>query len=298
MKRIFLYTLLILLVASCSKEAAPDTSSLTYGPPYTYANTPLGQRLQAIYDRTGAFILYQDIKAQDWTWNFDKSSGANWVANGVSDAVVNMPAVLDYLEQYWFRFYSQRFLQSYLPFRIIVSDSLVNGTRRYQILKGEGMQALSARVVIGETLPVGKTIAEWADSTKKRVSRNLHELQYLETVANKLVNELPDSFFVKSAYDYTISNTSTAKKDPKELGFWNFTVENSNAISPARSKDVFDWLKAIAANKPESMTALFTYTLSGVPVVSEVMQHKYRVLQMYLSTKYQINIHDLNALYF
>ena len=293
----FFLLCLIMVIAACKKEKALDTGIVQYGQLYKYENTTLGLRLQTIYEKTGSYILYQNIGVKDYTWNFDRSLGNNWRANGVSNAETNMPIILDYLNEYWFALYSEQFLRNYLPLRIILSDSLLNGTQRLQYQKGEGMQAIGIRLVNTATTPVTTHIAAWTEAQKKTISKNLHQNFYLETIANKLSTELPESFFAGSSYDYSVDNASPAKKNPKELGFWNFGVNGANAISPTKAVDVMDYLKNIAATRPENMQSLFSYTVGTTTFVSELMKEKYRILQEYIQAKYSMNFHILNRVY-
>jgi len=294
----FLVVAIMMTITACKKEAPADPNILDYGPLYTFDNTPLGQRLEGIYNRTGSYVLYQNIKPQDWTWNFNKSSGNFWIANGVSDPETNMPLVLDYLEQYWFGLYTDKFLRDYLPLRIIVSDSLLNSTSRQQYQKGEGMQAISIRMVNTATTPMTTHLAQWTETQKKTIAKNLHQNFYLETIATKLSNLLPEDFYTGSIYDYVVETSNPSKKNPKELGFWNLATQSTNTVSPTKIVDVMDWLKTMAATKPQDMDALFYYTSGGVTKYSSVMKHKYDVLQKYMQDVYGMSFHQLNEIYF
>lgn len=299
MQKIYSYLVIIILITStaCSKEKTADPATLAYGPLYTFDNTPLGKRLEAVFKRTGTYVLYQNILPKDWTWNFNKNSGTFWTANGVSEPETNMPLVLDYLETYWFSLYSNKFLNNYLPLRIIVSDSLLNSTQRQQYQKGEGMQAISIRLVNTASTPVTTHLSQWTETQKKTIAKNLHQNFYLETIATKLSTVLPEEFYTNSTYDYIVDNNSPAKRNPKELGFWNFATQTTNAISPSKIVDVLDWLKNIAATKPENIEALFYYTSGGISRLSEPMKNKYRVLQEYMQTTYGMSFHQLNQIY-
>ncbi|HEY8387634.1 MAG TPA: hypothetical protein VIK74_03470 [Parasegetibacter sp.] len=292
----FIFALVIISVG-CKKEGPLNVSGLKYGQLYTYDNTPLGNRLQALFEETGSYVLYDSLYAKDFSWNFDKSLGPNWRANGVSNPNTNVPIVLDFFDQYWFGHYTKNFLRNFLPLRIVIADSILNGTQRQQFLKGEGVQLMSIRLVNTATTPMTTHIAQWTVEQKKNIAKTLHQNFFLETVANKLVNELPDEFFAGSPYDYVVDNASPSKKNPKELGFWNLGVDGANAVSPAKAVDVLDWLKNIAATLPQDMNNQFNYTVGGTTYFSQVMADKYQILQQYLQQKYGVNIHALNSIY-
>jgi len=209
-----------------------------------------------------------------------------------------MPLVLDYLDDYWLDLYSDKFLRDYLPLRVIVSDSLLNSTSRQQYQKGEGMQAISIRIVNTATTPMTTHLAQWTEAQKKTIAKNLHQNFYLETIATKLSNKLPDEFYAGSIYDYVVETSNTSKKNPKELGFWNLATQGTNTISPTKIVDVMDWLKTIAATRPQDIDALFYYTSGSTQYYSQLMKHKYEVLQEYMQQNYGMSFHQLNQIYF
>src|SRR5690606_19672490 len=141
----------------------------------TYDNTPLGNRLQALFEETGSYVLYDSLYAKDFSWNFDKSLGPNWRANGVSNPNTNVPIVLDFFDQYWFGHYTKNFLRNFLPLRIVIADSILNGTQRQQFLKGEGVQLMSIRLVNTATTPMTTHIAQWTVEQKKNIAKTLHQ---------------------------------------------------------------------------------------------------------------------------
>lgn len=278
-----------LFVLGCNKTYEEPDFELS-APEYTIdTSTKAGQRAMDFYNRTKTFLLYKNLQDRDFGWNFHMVNIYDAKIKHIKDDEIE--SVLDFVDQKLFAYYGDPFMTSFFPYRIILAEEVLMGTAKQNYTESEVSILLSN---------LNKAFTSQTAAQQLTYVRGMHNV-FLNFAAKKVERNLPE-FYEISDYAYSIASTSTSKPDPKELGFWTMPVKSGQTISPTRTNDMIDWVKAIAKYTPAEMQQQFFYnkkTPAGttVRVKSEAMEKKYNVLQNELKNKYKTDLHELEPFF-
>ena len=281
--RIYIITLCCLCYMACAEdkeigEIAP------LSPVYTLpqGKSPADDRIVELHSQYGTYILYE-YSQLDFVYGFSTSYSYLYTLPDpqyVGD-------MLDLLEKIWFQYYPQEFHKKYMPYKILLADSLIlqqSGQLKLKYLNtGENVMAIGY---------CSDTLRKMSAATKLAFKNELHkQLWNIWTYSSM---EFPDEFFKVSDYSSPASKDNTSENYARARGFIKnlSTVFNSEWSTASYLTDLKDYLK----------TDLYTFMLAMTTRTSEawatdiaypLVKKKYDILQEYFLEKYNINLKQI-----
>lgn len=273
--RIYIITLCCLCYMACAEdkeigEIAP------LSPDYTLpqGKSPADDRIVELHSQYGTYILYE-YSQLDFVYGFSTSYSYLYTLPDpqyVGD-------MLDLLEKIWFQYYPQEFHKKYMPYKILLADSLIlqqSGQLKLKYLNtGENVMAIGY---------CSDTLRKMSAATKLAFKNELHkQLWNIWTYSSM---EFPDEFFKVSDYSSPASKDNTSENYARARGFIKnlSTVFNSEWSTASYLTDLKDYLK----------TDLYTFMLAMTTRTSEawatdiaypLVKKKYDILQEYFLEK-------------
>ena len=141
------------------------------------------------YERTGTFLLYKDLQARDFAWNFN-------VINIIAPEIVEIPetdlgVVFDFLDEHLFSYYSDAYMKDLFPYRVPLAQSVMANNRTSNFMESEGSILLS---------DLTREFVGMPDAQQLTYVRSMHNV-FLNLAAKKLERKLEEDFFKLSDVD-------------------------------------------------------------------------------------------------
>jgi hypothetical protein len=312
MRKIYFIIACITLATACAQEdkvGTPTEMGYDYILPQGNASQTANDKIKAIYDAYGSFILYE-FTQKDFEWS--PASGNSSSAVPVADKAdpANVEAMVNLLERAWFRFFPDEFLKEKgLPYRVFLTDSIRDLSRaegsynpvqrraRYYAYRVAGMSLAFAEV--NQSL---QSMDPAAAAAKKNSIQAIVWAYYLSKGIID-VSDIPDEFVELSSYTTALGYSATDAQ-VYARGFLH-KLEMSNTMNVFMLTDpvVFNVAKSNWATSVTAMTKLNDVTgyiehitqkttaeLQPLFDDNPVIKQKYDIVVDFIKTKYGIDL--------
>ena len=232
-------------MSSCSKDVPigdPVSISGGYVLPQTGASDEDNARIMEIYEKWSSYVLY-DVDSADVYWNqiAGTASGGSWIYRFEEGDPKYVGDMLDYLDEIWWRYCSDEFLQSgAIPFRVYIVDKYYRyrdyGDGQMSMLTYDDFSLSDNSLIVSGM----SSVSSYDADTKKAKKRALWNSLFSQWQTKSIVS-VPDEFYAVSDYttepEMTTDNgwsyyfTDEQLKAYRSRGFIPKTTETSGYIS-------------------------------------------------------------------
>lgn len=242
--------------------------------------SPADDRIVAFYENYGSYILYEygyldfmrDLPATTYVYELPDPQYVG--------------EMLDFLQDVWFGFYSDEFNKEFIPYKLFLTQRLVNG------VNGADMPILTSKNAIRLNY-CSDTLSTFSPADKLSIKNTLQILLWGNLWSDEV--DVPDDFFAVS--DYSIMATSETEARMK-----GFIADRGNEWSVDYGGGWDDWSFFAAASRSgalDSMTDLKTYLYAFVSRTSAeweadlrypLVKQKYDILRNFFLDEYSFDI--------
>ena len=273
--RIYILALCALCCVACAqdKELGKIESLL---PDYTLpqGKSPADDRIVELYNQYGTYTLYE-YERLDFLYGLTASY------------VYTLPDplyagdMLDLLEKIWFQFYPREFHRKYMPYKILLADSLL-------LTQSSGSLKLKYLYYGQNSIAIGycsDTLRKMSASTKLEFKKELQRQLWNSWAYSSM--EFPDEFFDVSDYSKTANKDKTSPDYARARGF--VANNGSEWCTSAYAADLYQYLNNDLAAFMTSMT-MRTSEEWAADLEYPLVKKKYDMLQAYFLEKYGVDL--------
>lgn len=248
---------------------------------------PAEKYIYNFYNQYGSYILV-DFKPIDYTWNLTRIMPVRMIKQPDKDVIMNG---INMMEKVWKQFYSDSFIKSKFPYKIILADTIYDdsniakGSQVVNCYTGINYLAIGNIHAGVESLSVSDLNALKGEINGDFWGLYLYKYNMID---------VPDAFFNASGadlYDTDLNKFLTeedvankVKIDPKDYGFWAIK-DNGNSdqsMAPSKEEDVACFVKMICSTPKAQITQMM--------VSYPKLREKYNSLCSFILTQYKIDI--------
>lgn len=300
MKQFLLYSCFLLMLTSCYKEAALTPSEEDHGYMVPQGNHDYDNYIVDFYNRYGKYILYEfedkDVYWTPTTWRKAALlSGGLWTAGPEVEKAdpAYVGSQLKLIDTTWFRYYSEAFIKSFLPVKIMLCksvDSIYPTIVSYTpLVLGKGVGAVASwfnydniSVNYGNATVTGLTAAQ-----VKKIGAKLN-LIFMQSIRDRNLVTATSTFANIANYATTLSSQAVAYQQ--------------GIISPyaASPNAMLDWANFMIAMVSMNETNLKTSTaatnttfwgiLNATKDVNGRIRQRYNMVRNYYIEKYNVDL--------
>ncbi len=266
-----------LALSSCYHEK--DITAEIGKPQYVIEDSEdsVGHFIYEFYQNYGVYILY-DYSELDYRWNLNSTELLNEDYNFIRQKdKAALSLGIEYLEKTLFQFYNDGFKQKYFPIKILLADTIINGS--YSSGNKDDI-AFTGRnyLAIGR---IRQDLENLSDEELKERRGIIHGKLWANNIYTNGLIEIPQEFFEPGLEYYGKSLGKDA--DPRAFGFWSTTGYANTA--PTQNQDIDDFVRMITSHTQAEMEAeMADY---------ELLRNKYEILLNYLNTQYHIDLQSI-----
>lgn len=234
-------------MSSCSKDVPigdPVTINAGYDLPQTGASDEDNARIMDIYEKWSSYVLY-DVDSTDVYWKqiAGTASSGGMVYRFVEGDPRYVGDMLDYLEEIWWQYFSDDFLQSGgIPFRVYLVEE-------YYYYRDWGSSGVSPNYYLDYYMVDDNAIiisgmsqvASYDEDTKRTKKRALISELFQSWISRDLIGT-PEEFYtisdytnepdVEIVYDSETMTSAFPPEDIEELRTRGFIPKYANPYSP------------------------------------------------------------------
>ena len=228
-------------MSSCSKDVPigdPVTINAGYDLPQTGASDEDNARIMDIYEKWSSYVLY-DVDSTDVYW---KQIAGTVSSGGVVYRFVEgdpqyVGDMLDYLDDIWWHYFSDEFLQSGgIPFRVYLVEE-------YYYYRDWGSSGVSPNYYMDNAIIISgmSQVASYDEDTKRTKKRALVSELFQSWISRGLLGT-PEEFYtisdytnepdVEIVYDPETMTSAFPPEDIEELRTRGFIPKYANPYSP------------------------------------------------------------------
>jgi hypothetical protein len=270
--RLYILTLLSVILMGCHKEAALSPSLPEMPDPLPQGNNSYDDTIKACFDKYQTYILYRFDQAD---YSYDHISKKTDSAFNANPAYIS--PVLRLLHEHLFGFLPENFLKKTMPYKILLASYIGGGTAR----SATGFDFTYASLTVG-----------WADSTLL----NINSPAMLKTLRVNMIRA-----YMARAYRSTALNVPQEflLSMPAKLSYANInSVVNKNqcgVIEPWGTQlnvgtDFLGYIQAIATRTKTDIEN--TYFRPNVDV-NGLYKKKYNIVVAYFQSEFGFDLQEL-----
>lgn len=281
MKQFRIYWLMLTVlgfIACAEDEEIGDIPSLTPEYALPQGNSPADDRIVALYNKYGTYVLY-DYLVTDLKWMQTD------VNNTWNDYTYTSPEpryagnMLDLLDKIWFRFYPEEFHKKFMPYKIFLTSTLSYKDRE-GVVRNYNSRVVRTQMVISNC---SEFLTTMSNETKLMLKRDVQS-QLWGSWLGKF--NIPKAFYKVSNYNGLASSDPTNWNYARERGFvidhdgkeWSTTGYNPTLSENA---DLDSFLSGMRNRTSEQWAEDLKY-----PLVKE----KYDILRNYFLDNFDFDI--------
>lgn len=250
------------------------------------SNEPADHFIYEFYRQYNSFILY-NYETVDYQWNMSTLLDVNLVRQA------NKPEInegLSYLGKVLLNDYSDEFKAKYLPFKILLADS-VQTARNGVVSRDDPAEAGLSFMAIGK---IRSGISGISPDSLVQLKGNVQGIFWSKFLYDNGILKLPDAYW-KISGDYYSLNLRTLdgnenKKpddiDARNYGFWDRNrgedSGNTYCMAPSQTLDIFQFIQMITTHTASEIEALIA--------PYDKLKDKYHLLVNQLKEVYQVDI--------
>ncbi|MEG2341116.1 MAG: hypothetical protein RSB69_10260 [Odoribacter sp.] len=283
--KIGLSTALVFLLIACYQDEKINPETIKPKYEVKDSHEPVDHYIYEFYQKHGIFILY-DYQDADYKWNISSLMEGYFVKQ--TDKTI-LKEGLDFIERSCFKYYDDKFLKNYFPFKILMADSI-------QQMVTSQLQRDQSSLSGVSYLAIGKIRSGISTINKDSLNYLKGEIQatlWTGLVDNEII-ELPDTYWAISDIFYTVNlknldeneKINFDKIDVKKYGFWERDKAKDSGkrycMAPNRSLDITQFINMITTHTKAEMTALMKS--------SNKLKDKYNLLTSHVKSVYGIDL--------
>ncbi|WP_025142668.1 putative zinc-binding metallopeptidase [Pedobacter jeongneungensis] len=269
----FLFALCLVFIGCNKEEAALAPSDIEVQYKLPQGNHDYDPALVELNKKYGSFFLYK-FSAIDFgaTPVYSSSNfGSNYAVDIADEAYVGK--VLSFVQKNWLNYYSDGFLKTNLPFKVLLGQNLrskITPTTTYTVLSSYNQITLNN---------FSASFDSMTDAQKKTYVNNLH-VEFFNFINSRGKLDIPADFLTVTNYTQT---------GVTAINFYTYGYV-SYVVSLQDNRPTRDFLSYIALITSKTKTELDATILKPSNDTAGLIKKKYDIIINYYKTKYNIDL--------
>jgi hypothetical protein len=284
-----LFVLVALLFQSCYKE---DDINADLGTPHyqlPQSDHALDIALNKFKDEVKSNVLYA-YKPVDYKWNLTRNLDVEFIKQANKNDVLES---WNSIQGLWLNYYSIEFIKEYIPYKIILSDTLKQ-------FKSDGKIQIHNTFSGLNYMAFGKVNSDYKlmDNDSKNIIKGEYHGEFFGNYLYKYERiKIIENFFKVTTDEFYEANLQQfrteqeikdrVEKDPKEYGFWEQKDDGFSytVMSPSKIEDVTCFIKMITSHTKEELELLMV----GYPKI----QSKYNIIIQDIKDNFNLDLQSI-----